>query len=130
MTLARSGSNSGGGCDARNGAEKRRGGALPDRLIPDEAQQQWTKRRDFDEARRRDELLAHETRGVGHVGPLASESWLLFICDMSSYLVCEYLIIARVRAGSQVSRPEPESAGLLSRLNDFLIRGPIAGKAP
>ncbi|KAK9105096.1 hypothetical protein Scep_021940 [Stephania cephalantha] len=46
--------------------QRRRGGALPDRLIPDEAQQQWTRRRDFDEARRRDGLLAKETRGVGH----------------------------------------------------------------
>ncbi|KAK9126024.1 hypothetical protein Scep_014870 [Stephania cephalantha] len=49
-----------------NGVEKRRGGALPDRLIPDEVQQQWSRRRDFDEARRRDGLLANETRGVGH----------------------------------------------------------------
>ncbi|KAK9158608.1 hypothetical protein Scep_005182 [Stephania cephalantha] len=40
--------------DAGNGVEQRRGGALPDRLIPDEAQQQWTRSRDFDEARRRD----------------------------------------------------------------------------
>ncbi|KAK9083935.1 hypothetical protein Scep_030406 [Stephania cephalantha] len=39
---------------------------LPDRLIPDETQQQWTRRRDFDEARRRDGLLAKKTRGVGH----------------------------------------------------------------
>ncbi|KAK9148855.1 hypothetical protein Scep_007612 [Stephania cephalantha] len=33
--------------------------------------------------------------------------------------VCGYLIVARVRAGRQVSRPEPESAGLLPRLNDL-----------
>ncbi|KAK9113649.1 hypothetical protein Syun_020446 [Stephania yunnanensis] len=31
---------------------------------------------------------------------------------------------ARVRAGRQVSRPEPESAGLLPQLNDLLIYGP------
>ncbi|KAK9149147.1 hypothetical protein Scep_007904 [Stephania cephalantha] len=45
---------------------ERRGGALPDRSIPDETQQQWTMRRDFDEARRRDELLAKKTKGVDH----------------------------------------------------------------
>ncbi|KAK9149248.1 hypothetical protein Scep_008005 [Stephania cephalantha] len=38
--------------------------------------------------------------------------------------VCGYLIVARVRAGRQVSRPEPESAGLLSRLNDLLVETP------
>ncbi|KAK9148340.1 hypothetical protein Scep_007097 [Stephania cephalantha] len=125
--------------DAVERVEKRRGGALPDRLIPDEAQQQWSRRRDFDEARRRDGLLANETRGVGHVGPLANESWLLFICDMSSYLDAvdisqlsvrwgllfgPYLIVAKVRAGRHVSRPEPESAGLLPRLNDLLVGTP------
>ncbi|KAK9100324.1 hypothetical protein Scep_023754 [Stephania cephalantha] len=44
--------------------EQRRGGALPDRSIPDETQQQWTRRCDFDEARRRDGLLAKKTKGV------------------------------------------------------------------
>ncbi|KAK9111442.1 hypothetical protein Scep_018961 [Stephania cephalantha] len=34
--------------------------------------------------------------------------------------VCGYLIVARVRAGRQVSRLEPEFAGLLPRLNDLL----------
>ncbi|KAK9128206.1 hypothetical protein Syun_017003 [Stephania yunnanensis] len=34
--------------------------------------------------------------------------------------VCGYLIVARVRAGRQGFRPEPESAGLLSRLIDLL----------
>ncbi|KAK9111183.1 hypothetical protein Scep_018702 [Stephania cephalantha] len=38
--------------------EQRRGGALPDRLIPNETQQQWTLGCDVDEARRRDGLLA------------------------------------------------------------------------
>ncbi|KAK9126381.1 hypothetical protein Scep_015227 [Stephania cephalantha] len=45
-----------------------------DRLIPDETQQQWTRRRDFDEAQRRDGLLAKKTRGVGH-GEAADERW-------------------------------------------------------
>ncbi|KAK9147753.1 hypothetical protein Scep_006510 [Stephania cephalantha] len=60
-------------------------------------QQQWTRRRDFDEARRRDGLLAKETRGVGRV--------------------------AKVRARRHVSCPEPESAGLLPRL-DLLVEAP------
>ncbi|KAK9083123.1 hypothetical protein Scep_029594 [Stephania cephalantha] len=34
------------------------------------------------------------------------------------------LAIARVRAGRHVSRPEPESAGLLPRLNDLLVETP------
>ncbi|KAK9094040.1 hypothetical protein Scep_025509 [Stephania cephalantha] len=42
---------------AVNGVEQRHGGSLSDRSIPDETQQQWTMRRDFDEARRRDGLL-------------------------------------------------------------------------
>ncbi|KAK9100863.1 hypothetical protein Scep_024293 [Stephania cephalantha] len=50
------------------------------------------------------------------------------ICDFSRYLSKCYwlsgpLAIARVRAGSQVSRPEPVSAGLLRRLNDLLRSG-------
>ncbi|KAK9093027.1 hypothetical protein Syun_027938 [Stephania yunnanensis] len=73
---------------------------------------------------------------AGRLGSLPKpESWQVshgtIICDMSSYLdavdisqlsvrwgalirVCGYLIVARVRAGRQGSRPEPESAGLLS----------------
>ncbi|KAK9118811.1 hypothetical protein Scep_016904 [Stephania cephalantha] len=51
-------SSSGSGNGTVNDVEQRRGGALPDRSIPDETQQQWTMRRDFDEARRRDGLLA------------------------------------------------------------------------
>ncbi|KAK9119712.1 hypothetical protein Scep_017805 [Stephania cephalantha] len=54
------------GSGAVNGVEQRRGGALPDRSIPDETQQQWTTRHDFDEALFRDGLLAKKTRGVGH----------------------------------------------------------------
>ncbi|KAK9133775.1 hypothetical protein Scep_013303 [Stephania cephalantha] len=61
---------------------------------------------------------------------------VLFICDMSFYLDAvdisllsvhwgllsgSYLIIARVRAGRQVSRPEPESVRLVPRLNDLLL---------
>ncbi|KAK9158083.1 hypothetical protein Scep_004657 [Stephania cephalantha] len=65
-------------------------------------QQWWTRRRDFDEARRRDGFrwtqmdFGVETSIEGYV--------------------------ARVRAGRQVSRPEPESAGLLPRLNDLLAQ--------
>ncbi|KAK9165786.1 hypothetical protein Scep_000977 [Stephania cephalantha] len=47
-----------------NDVEQRRGGALPDRSIPDETQQQWTRKRDFDEARRRDGLFAKKMKGV------------------------------------------------------------------
>ncbi|KAK9105182.1 hypothetical protein Scep_022026 [Stephania cephalantha] len=44
------------------------------------------------------------------------------ICDFSSAIAWSGpLAIARVRAGRQVSRPEPESAGLLPRLNDLLV---------
>ncbi|KAK9083920.1 hypothetical protein Scep_030391 [Stephania cephalantha] len=57
VTPARSGC---GG--ARNGVEQRCGAALPDRLIPDETQQQWTLGCDFDEARRCDGLLAKKRR--------------------------------------------------------------------
>ncbi|KAK9158542.1 hypothetical protein Scep_005116 [Stephania cephalantha] len=39
------------GSGAMNEVEQRRGGALPERSIPDETQQLWTMRRDFDEAR-------------------------------------------------------------------------------
>ncbi|KAK9101007.1 hypothetical protein Scep_024437 [Stephania cephalantha] len=49
---------------ASGGARQRRDGALPDRSIPDETQQQWTTRHDFDEALLRDGLLAKKTRGV------------------------------------------------------------------
>ncbi|KAK9082524.1 hypothetical protein Syun_031306 [Stephania yunnanensis] len=38
--------------------------------------------------------------------------------------VCGYLIVARVRARRHVSRPEPESTGLLPRLNDLLVETP------
>ncbi|KAK9134440.1 hypothetical protein Syun_013770 [Stephania yunnanensis] len=61
-----------------NSVEQWHGGALPDRLIPDKTQQQWTIRRDVDKARRRN--------GAQRIGPLVNESWLLFIYDMSSYL--------------------------------------------
>ncbi|KAK9107959.1 hypothetical protein Syun_023970 [Stephania yunnanensis] len=44
----------------------RRGGASPNQSIPDETQQQWTTRLEFDEARRHDGLLAKKTRGVDH----------------------------------------------------------------
>ncbi|KAK9158237.1 hypothetical protein Scep_004811 [Stephania cephalantha] len=46
--------------------QQRRDGALPNRSIPDETQQQWTTRHDFEEALLRDELLAKKTRGVCH----------------------------------------------------------------
>ncbi|KAK9157290.1 hypothetical protein Scep_003864 [Stephania cephalantha] len=52
------------GSGAVNDAEQRRGGALPDRLIPDETQQQWTLGCDVDEARRRDRLLVKKKKGV------------------------------------------------------------------
>ncbi|KAK9083980.1 hypothetical protein Scep_030451 [Stephania cephalantha] len=58
---------SGSGSGAVKRVEQRRGGALPDRSIPDETQQQWTMRRDFDEARRRDGLLAKRKKGVPRV---------------------------------------------------------------
>ncbi|KAK9095094.1 hypothetical protein Scep_026563 [Stephania cephalantha] len=54
------------GSGAVNDVEQRRGGALPDRSIPDETQQQWTTRHDFDEALLRDGLLAKKTIGVCH----------------------------------------------------------------
>ncbi|KAK9105242.1 hypothetical protein Scep_022086 [Stephania cephalantha] len=49
-----------------NGVEQWRGGTLPDQSIPEETQQQWTMRREFDEARRRDGSLAKKTKGVDH----------------------------------------------------------------
>ncbi|KAK9148827.1 hypothetical protein Scep_007584 [Stephania cephalantha] len=52
------------GSGAVNDVEQRCGGALPDRSIPDETQQKWTRRRDFEETRRRDGLLAKKTKGV------------------------------------------------------------------
>ncbi|KAK9087530.1 hypothetical protein Syun_029924 [Stephania yunnanensis] len=56
---------SGGGND--NGVKQRHSGALPDRSIPDETQQQWTTMHDFGEALLHNGLLAKKTRGVGHV---------------------------------------------------------------
>ncbi|KAK9092389.1 hypothetical protein Syun_027300 [Stephania yunnanensis] len=47
--------------DTSNAREQRHGAALPDRSILDETRQQWTMRRNFDEARRRDRLLAKKT---------------------------------------------------------------------
>ncbi|KAK9114051.1 hypothetical protein Syun_020848 [Stephania yunnanensis] len=49
--------------------------ALPDRSIPDETQQQWTTRHDFDEALLRDGLLAKKKRGVGH----GEDGWLVHL---------------------------------------------------
>ncbi|KAK9125417.1 hypothetical protein Scep_014263 [Stephania cephalantha] len=54
-----------------NRVEQRRGGALPDRLIPDETQQQWTLGCDVDEARRRDGLLAEKE---GNFRDMATDS--------------------------------------------------------
>ncbi|KAK9106057.1 hypothetical protein Scep_022901 [Stephania cephalantha] len=54
--------------DAENCMEQRRDGTLSDRSIPDDTQQQWTTRHDFDEALLRGGLLAKKTRGVCHEG--------------------------------------------------------------
>ncbi|KAK9166198.1 hypothetical protein Scep_001389 [Stephania cephalantha] len=83
-----------------NAVEQRRGGALPDRSIPDETTTV-------------DKLLSGCRR------------YLPIECTLGAFIrVCGYLIVARVRAGRQVSYPEPESAGLLPRLNELLIGTP------
>ncbi|KAK9083906.1 hypothetical protein Scep_030377 [Stephania cephalantha] len=59
------------------GVEQRRDGALTDRLIPDETQQQWTTRHDFDEALLRDGLLVKKTRcGSTIRSALTLRDWL------------------------------------------------------
>ncbi|KAK9083065.1 hypothetical protein Scep_029536 [Stephania cephalantha] len=47
-----------------NDVEQRRGGASPDRSIPDKTQQQWTRKCDFNEARRREGLPTKKTKGM------------------------------------------------------------------
>ncbi|KAK9140478.1 hypothetical protein Scep_010159 [Stephania cephalantha] len=59
-------------CGAVNDVEQRRCGSLPHRSIPDETQQQWTRRRDFDDAmdcsrrRRKAQIFGVETSIEGH----------------------------------------------------------------
>ncbi|KAK9125426.1 hypothetical protein Scep_014272 [Stephania cephalantha] len=49
-----------------NGVGQRARWRVAGPIDPEETQQQWTRRRDFDAARQRDGLLAKKTRGVGH----------------------------------------------------------------
>ncbi|KAK9094236.1 hypothetical protein Scep_025705 [Stephania cephalantha] len=61
--------------------------------------------------------------GSGIAAGTTRRRYLSIECTLRALVqVCGYLIVAR--AGRQVSRPEPESAGLLPRLNDLLVGTP------
>ncbi|KAK9151402.1 hypothetical protein Syun_009711 [Stephania yunnanensis] len=87
-------------------------------------QQPWTRRRDFDEARRRGvfQWILEWRPLLKAMGRRRSIGKRVMVTVYLRYeRFCGYLIVARVRAGRQVSHPEPESDGLVPQLNDLLL---------
>ncbi|KAK9089261.1 hypothetical protein Scep_028343 [Stephania cephalantha] len=74
----------GSGNARENGVEQRHGGALSGRSIPDETT--TVDNGGVTSTKLDDAMDFLSLKFCWLSGPLASESWLLFICDMSSYL--------------------------------------------